>query len=897
METELLLNITKDNISEAQFMSSPLIDQSVKNRAFLNTLAAEAAADYLAYNGVFVDNLKNIHSIKKVLARTNIADIILSNIHIDVRTVFDKNEIFIPKDHYELDIAPHVYMILKFNGNYDNFEFLGYIKSADIKFDRSNDEYYFVDLSDLSDPKTFIDFVKGFSAETEKDLSESEILRGRELSISLSDDDITNTEYKEFLNLLLSSSILRDSVLEYDNFETLASRVADYMSKKPNLAKYSSENYQSEKNGSDTEISDSEVEIGQGLEISDSVMDFISPEINLEDNISDAVSDSAINLAALSGEISDNITLNNENENEVDENLESAESNIEDESLTEDNDLVPLNNEFEQSDIENIDIINDNINTDISNGDGIVLDDLSLEHDNLFSEIGDLSTEDLLPIDNQEEHEVGIVGEDLSLQKIDDQKTLETVSEYSNENTAVSSYEEYDPLQDENVSMYSIPTENNYANAESIDFEDLEENNINLQEPQTDDYALYDIENATAGEIDTNSQESADLQSEYSQISNEETQNWTAQEENWEATAPIEQNTQENPESESFEGFEDFSHDPDLTDNNEESVFEYDEDIENQEDIENLDTDEYTDEMEYNSPREVVITDEFLNNSVVIANSTVISDKNFEAGEIFLDINNQKLPEFDSNDMGDLGNLYNNNEINDQQAGLNNGVRISRIPAISSKYGILGLLLIIATAGVIIFSVSKINKSAQDTPQPLPDINPEKTANSQDQNDTINLDKNNIVMEDEKDKIQNSRTPRTLTQTENQQSENIKHSLKPIPPTAFLSIKKLSWEVPDYISYNEEFRQYFQSSGKSLKAALSSDLLLANDYAYSNEIKLSITYSNDGRFKEAKIISSSGSEQIDKIVLQSVNQTLNLMKAPNSLQNDESTTVILKIYL
>jgi hypothetical protein len=120
---------------------------------------------------------------------------------------------------------------------------------------------------------------------------------------------------------------------------------------------------------------------------------------------------------------------------------------------------------------------------------------------------------------------------------------------------------------------------------------------------------------------------------------------------------------------------------------------------------------------------------------------------------------------------------------------------------------------------------------------------------------------------------------------------------KPIPPTAFMTIKKLSWEVPDYVSYSADFRQFFQSSGRALKTALSSDLLLATDYTYSNTIKLSVTFDKSGKFKDAKIVTSSGSANVDKIVLQSVNQTLNILKAPNSLGNDENTTVILKINL
>jgi len=74
-------------------------------------------------------------------------------------------------------------------------------------------------------------------------------------------------------------------------------------------------------------------------------------------------------------------------------------------------------------------------------------------------------------------------------------------------------------------------------------------------------------------------------------------------------------------------------------------------------------------------------------------------------------------------------------------------------------------------------------------------------------------------------------------------------------------------------------------------------LLLATDYTYSDQIRISITYDRAGNFKNSKILLSSGSSQVDNIVLQSVNQTLRALKAPNSLGNDESTTLILKIYL
>ena len=93
-----------------------------------------------------------------------------------------------------------------------------------------------------------------------------------------------------------------------------------------------------------------------------------------------------------------------------------------------------------------------------------------------------------------------------------------------------------------------------------------------------------------------------------------------------------------------------------------------------------------------------------------------------------------------------------------------------------------------------------------------------------------------------------------------------------------MTLKKLSWEVPDYLSYSDNIRKYLQSAGKSIKLTLSSDLLLTNEYIYSNRVKVDIKLSNDGDIRDAKISASSGSPQVDKIVLQTVKDTLNVVK-------------------
>lgn len=103
---------------------------------------------------------------------------------------------------------------------------------------------------------------------------------------------------------------------------------------------------------------------------------------------------------------------------------------------------------------------------------------------------------------------------------------------------------------------------------------------------------------------------------------------------------------------------------------------------------------------------------------------------------------------------------------------------------------------------------------------------------------------------------------------------------KPTNSESYLSVKKIQWQVPDYLSYSPNIKSYLQTAGKSIKLGLSSDLLLASEYAYSNIVKINLKMSNTGAVQSATVVTSSGSKQIDDIVLQSVKSTLNVVKPP-----------------
>ena len=265
---QTLIYIEKENYEEADFMSRSFVTREIKNRAYLNVLGAEVVMKYLASEGIDVESVYNLHSISKILENYDIADILLPNIHIDVRVVFNKKQIFIPKSHFENEIVPDVYAFLVISEDYKTAEFLGYCQPSAINKRKSNSDYYFVELEQLANANNFAQFVKDYVGKVHHNITEEEMLRGRQLSVSLADHNISKFEEKELVELLLQSSELRESVLEFDNFETLAYSAA------PEMAKYINEDSSAPVAGVVAE-SGEEISEDESLEISED--DIIEP--------------------------------------------------------------------------------------------------------------------------------------------------------------------------------------------------------------------------------------------------------------------------------------------------------------------------------------------------------------------------------------------------------------------------------------------------------------------------------------------------------------------------------------------------------------------------------------------------------------------------------------------
>lgn len=222
MEQETLIYVEENDKAEARILSQSFAKKEIKSRAYINALGAELGMKYLALENINNSRIYNMHSVHKILEEFDISDIMLNNIHIDVRVVFDENYIFVPKSHFEYDILPDVYFVLLLAEDHSHASFLGFFEPKLINKNNQNKDYYFIEKEKLTPPSNLKTYIENFKGNTTNSLSDTENEKAEILMVSMADQNISSAEIKELLKLLQKSADLRDKFIEFENFELLA---------------------------------------------------------------------------------------------------------------------------------------------------------------------------------------------------------------------------------------------------------------------------------------------------------------------------------------------------------------------------------------------------------------------------------------------------------------------------------------------------------------------------------------------------------------------------------------------------------------------------------------------------------------------------------------------------
>lgn len=1111
MEQGTLIYVEENDKSEARVLAQNFAKNDVKSRAYVNALGAELGMKYLSLENINNQRLYNMHSVRKVLEEFDISDIMLANIHIDVRVVFDENYIFVPKSHFEYDILPDIYFVMLLAEDHSHATFLGFFEPKLINKNNQNDKYYFIEKEKLTAPSNLKAYIENFKGNTTQSLSDTENEKAEMLMVAMTDQNISREETKDLLKMLQRSADLRDEFIEFENFELLSYKAehspdvvvpvqnstdevldttledltgGDELTKDLLMGENSSdisldednfedllggfEDENSDQNATVDEVSaDTTKSSGDGLSVLSDVAGMAAGAATIAgagaaaaaagsmavgavegaaasvagDVISSAATGAVDVLAEAAKNVANNLVENSESKVQGFENLEISEPEISEQNLSADDLMISEDNGISDvaethSEMANMEDLT--AQASVGNFDEVSLDDLMItEDEDHSSELSNIET-----LQEENARQKGLISDEALLENSLDFSNVTPVPQVEDETKLHEGLETVDlegfdaiapevkleeaPSQDESnvLDISEVNAEpNNLGDniSETVEFgtidtvdntcenavnnqkseptanfdefgtlEPLSDDNLFLEEPSQPETAKKETP-ASPDEVDLSDFQSLDMES-FDHISldsvkdtsipdapqetdlakdllggldlgldsipdldtsnlgldenvtetNAETEKTETNNENSEAeapagepemldiseldtvettpsedanqTQPTEENTvEELSEADIVDSPENSSADLDLVSQAvdmdvakdtllEESGLENLEDMTNIEntveipevtvetqneepvqDMENLS--ETSDEV----PTEPTVATEIPTEMTEISETTpqaVVEEEPTESTSP-LEGSLDELESLDA-DNPDLSMLFNEADENAVANEVAENQEESFVPTLphlperssANKGKIIGAAVLVAllVSGTF-FGLSMKNKNdatQNEIAQPLPENN----ETSQTPETAGQVDNTNIMANapDIVDMPKNQAEPANVKK---EQPKSVKPATKPVNPDgSIMNVKKLAWELPDYLSYSNEMKKYLQTAGKSIKLSLTSDLLLAKEYAYSNQVKVMLKLANDGTIKESKIAKSSGSKEIDDIVLRTVKETLNVVKPP-----------------
>ena len=1109
MEQGTLIYVEENDKSEARVLAQNFAKNDVKSRAYVNALGAELGMKYLSLENINNQRLYNMHSVRKVLEEFDISDIMLANIHIDVRVVFDENYIFVPKSHFEYDILPDIYFVMQLAEDHSHATFLGFFEPKLINKNNQNDKYYFIEKEKLTAPSNLKAYIENFKGNTTQSLSDTENEKAEMLMVAMTDQNISREETKELLKMLQRSADLRDEFIEFENFELLSYKAehcpdvvvpvqnstdevldttlddltgGDELTKDLLMGESSSDisldedNFEDLLGGFEDENSDQNATVdevsadptknpGDGLSVLSDVAGMAADAATIAgagaaatvagsmamgavegaaasvagDVISSAATGAVDVLAEAAKNVANNLVENSESKAQGFENLEISEPEISEQNLSADDLMISEDNGISDvaethSEMANMEDLT--AQASVGNFDEVSLDDLMItEDEDHSSELSNIET-----LQEENARQKGLISDEALLENSLDFSNVTPVPQVEDETKLHEGLETVDlegfdaiapevkleeaPSQDESnvLDISEVNAEpNNLGDniSETVEFGTIDtvdntcENAVNNQkseptanfdefgtlEPLSDDNLEEPSQPETAkketpaspDEVDLSDFQSLDMES-FDHISldsvkdtsipdaqqetdlandllggldlgldsipdfdtsnlgldenltetNAETEKTETNNENSEAeapagepemldisgldtvettsseeanqTQPTEENTvEELSEADIVDSPENSSADLDLVSQavdmdvakdtlleesglknlegmtNIENTVEIPEvtvETQNEEPVQDMEiSSETSDEV----PTEPTVATEIPTEMTEISETTPQAAVEEEPTESTSPLEGS-LDELESLDADnpDLSMLFNEADENAVANEVAENQEESFVPTLphlperssTNRGKIIGAAVLVAllVSGAF-FGLSLKNKNdatQNEIAQPLPENN----ETSQTPETAGQVDNTNIMANapDIVDMPKNQAEPANVKK---EQPKSVKPATKPVNPDgSIMNVKKLAWELPDYLSYSNEMKKYLQTAGKSIKLSLTSDLLLAKEYAYSNQVKVMLKLANDGTIKESKIAKSSGSKEIDDIVLRTVKETLNVVKPP-----------------
>lgn len=838
-----LINTDKSIIEAAKLVACKIDDTELRKRTYALNIAANAAARYLNENNVIADTKQSLYKVPSFARNIELADIYVNGVRYDVRVTFDGKSFCIPKIQEKYDAVPAAYIVVQLENSLKEVEILGFIPSEKLTYNKANAEYYCYSTDILLPIEEFGNFAQNQSVKIHP-FSSLDHDKIKEMCTGFIDDEITETEKIYFIKHVIACPVCRETFCDMNDFDTILSQLKNYheLLNDSTLSVFS---------GNKEEF-DAALIAGMGVVENAIENTVVEPEVLQEEDIleeqepqkeqeqEEEEEDDELVLEEIQEEAQDEEneqeqkaaidTIENENILESDipafDLIDFAQIDAEPELLQEE-DILEEQEPQKKEEQEQEEELEADIDT-VENEEAEEVATLAQEPDEVIEEPEEIESidesESIDPIESVEELE--------SIGELDNLAELEELEE-----TEPETLEEPLELLSEDNDLLELGDE------PTVDESEIEEPIMDepaIEEPleeQTDSYQepvelKYDDEETEEIEQDIEQEE-------------ENPQELPAMFDFAKATADIETEPDENQskQDEEIQGLLDDDLLALLSDSDTE-------DTEEQEETQSYESQEFTQEpeQEYDQPSE-------------------FESEEFEQPEFSVDTQESQPLEQDGDDT--IHSLFENQANAQSEEGAQDGVAEFELAPEPVSASTVNKTKQIAVAAALVVLLAGAGAGAWF-------MNHQKATTEETPLDTANSDQ---LFDFQNQGTQSEESPDTQSAAVSQDiNRSMANSFSDKP--AAISITKLSWQVSEKLASEASVKEYLQTAGKNIQMNLQNDLANASDVAFNNTVKVSFEIAPDNTLKGIQVLTSSGSDKIDDIILRSIKNTLKYINVP-----------------
>ena len=839
------LNIDEKALNYAKIYASLLLSEYQRKRAYASISALYSFLGLLDETELDVQKTMTLFRNPVLNEQFEISDLYVNNWHLDVRVIIGGDSFLIPKIHFDNGIQPDFYVVIKMDSSLKTCELLGFADTKKMSKEAFDYGYYSSPISELISYKEFLTAVsiKKVVEHTQEDHEAF-----KEQYLSLIDNEIDVESKNKIIKHLFECSECRTEFCCFTGFEMVSCHIGEYsdLLKDETLNIVGAQDVDNPKyEGKEQVISfvDEEKE--------DEVSDILDELFGSDDEMYESYKDdsnkdlqSDIDEKAediLIDDIEEESNISDTSFDDIDE-IETAEvTHIK--SVSDELELFdePMN----ESEIDSVDMIENDFGSDFENS-AVKFDEQPYPHK-------DLQDDDLLEIQETEQNELSLMD--------------------NNESDLVEIKDDDFPVELMDVSEEVLPTlQSDVTDEVQKVIVDYDANGqpifsyiTNISSTDAPSEAITEIV-SIEDEIEDKIEDSEDWEKTYDEHLEEEN------------TDVLEDDIFDDEDFNEIENSD--SQEVAFEENNEHTI-EKDELFENESDLIDYD-DEETDSVEQEE-EDVVPEEDFFDEE---EQSDVDDNSDFEFND-GID-NEDEYEEYDEDES----------EYQQQKGGSKKGLLIAFFTVI-----------LMAAAGVAFFFAKNINSANNETvatentevqaevPQ-VDDLFEQPVAEENTNENPVSNEEQNVIVEENNDVIPSELPkaeptpievpasnvtvpePQAQPQTQTAPIGDMNKVMSNVFATQnSVTLRGVNWQCAPALFTNKEFKTYLQGLDDVLKLNIKKNLLNTSDIPQNPSVTVKMAIDNNGQMIKNLISESSGSEQIDNIVLQSINQTLEVQKS------------------